>query len=83
MLECANKINSPKNYLQERALNMLGRELLLAESSDWAFLITTHTAVNYAKGRQAFHINAFYKLYNELSNNNIDTDFLEYIERKR
>ena len=61
---------------------MLGRELLLAESSDWAFLITTHTAVNYAKGRESFHINAFYKLYNELLNNNIDTDFLEYIEEK-
>ena len=82
MLNCVENFNPPKNSIQERALNMLGRELLLAESSDWAFLITTHTAVNYAKGRESFHINAFYKLYNELLNNNIDTDFLEYIEEK-
>jgi len=82
MLDCVENFNPPKNSIQERALNMLGRELLLAESSDWAFLITTHTAVNYAMGRESFHINAFYKLYNELLNNNIDTDFLEYIEEK-
>ena len=81
MLGIVNKIKNP-NEIQKRALNMLGRELLLAESSDWAFLITVGTAVSYAKERQTFHINAFNKIYNEILNNNIDETFLDYLEQR-
>jgi len=82
MIKIANKIDKPKNDLQKRALNMLARELLLAESSDWAFLITVGTAINYATERENFHINAFNKLYNEILNDNIDEKFLTFLENR-
>lgn len=81
MLEIVEKIE-PKTELQKRALNQLGRELLLAESSDWAFLITVGTAVNYATERENFHINAFNKLYDQILEDNIDENFLKYLENK-
>jgi 1,4-alpha-glucan branching enzyme len=82
MLNLAKSFKTPKNKLQERALNMCARELLLAESSDWAFLITVGSAVNYATEMQKFHINAFNKLYNEILEDNIDEVFLTYLEEK-
>lgn len=82
MLNLAKSFKTPKNKLQEKALNMCARELLLAESSDWAFLITVGSAVNYATEMQKFHINAFNKLYNEILEDNIDEVFLTYLEEK-
>lgn len=42
--------------LAERALNQMARELLLAQSSDWAFIVTTDTAVEYAEQRTREHV---------------------------
>ena len=42
--------------LQERALNQCARELLLAQSSDWPFIITMNTMVDYAHKRVRDHI---------------------------
>lgn len=44
--------------LEERALQQMARELLLAQSSDWQFLITTGSAVDYATERFRDHIAA-------------------------
>lgn len=82
MLHLANQFYKPKNKLQERALNMCARELLLAESSDWAFLITVGSAVNYATEMQKFHINAFNKLFYEIIEDKIDENFLSFLEIK-
>ena len=38
-------------HLQRRALNQAARELLLAQSSDWAFIMKTGTMVDYAVRR--------------------------------
>ncbi len=43
----------------ERILKQLCRELLLLESSDWQFLITTEAARDYAEGRFKGHLAAF------------------------
>ncbi|MBC9784010.1 DUF1957 domain-containing protein [Heliobacterium chlorum] len=43
--------------LSQRALNQMARELLLAQSSDWAFIMKTDTAVNYAVNRSVYHLN--------------------------
>lgn len=43
----------------EPVLNRAARELLLAQSSDWAFIIKTGTAVEYARRRLVRHINRF------------------------
>ena len=42
-----------------RALNQAARELLLAQSSDWAFIIKTNTAVQYAIQRISKHVGRF------------------------
>jgi 1,4-alpha-glucan branching enzyme len=79
MTNVANSFK-PNNSLEKRVLNQMARELLLADSSDWAFLITVGTAVNYATSQEKFHINAFNKLYENLIRGNIDEDLLEYLE---
>ena len=48
--------------LLRRALNQLCRELLLAQSSDWAFIMKTGTAVKYATDRIKGHLSRFAQL---------------------
>ena len=66
----------------KRALNQAARELLLAQSSDWLFIITNGTMVDYAKKRIELHIGRFTKLYNQIKKNKIDSMFLKDIEKK-
>jgi 1,4-alpha-glucan branching enzyme len=47
------------NGLLERALNQAARELLLAQSSDWAFIMKTGTTVPYAVKRTRDHLLRF------------------------
>jgi len=50
--------NDPDPTLAE-LLQQAGRELLLLESSDWQFLISTWHARDYAENRVAVHVNDF------------------------
>lgn len=52
--------------LEQRLLNQAGRELLLLESSDWPFLITTGQARDYARERFEAHRGRFEALMTEL-----------------
>lgn len=65
-----------------RALNQAARELLLAQSSDWAFIITTGTMVQYAVKRFKDHIHRFMKLYEMITTNQIDEHWLVDVESK-
>jgi 1,4-alpha-glucan branching enzyme len=53
--------------LEGRALNQAARELLLAQSSDWAFIMKTNTMVEYAKKRTRDHVARFDYLYRALT----------------
>jgi len=53
-------------------LNQMARELLLAQSSDWAFIMTTGTTVPYAVRRTKDHINRFTGLYEQIVQNRLD-----------
>ncbi|NJE26935.1 DUF1957 domain-containing protein [Thermococcus sp. MV5] len=69
----------------DRVLKQLGRELLLIESSDWPFLITTGQAKEYGKRRLLEHVNHFHRLANALEeyfmrNEFKEKEFLEKIE---
>jgi len=64
----------------ERALRQLARELLLAQSSDWAFLMKTGTASAYASKRTKDHILRFTRLYDQVRAGLIDEDFLKNCE---
>jgi len=61
---------------------MAARELVLAESSDWAFIITTGTSVEYAIKRFRDHIARFNRLYDMIKRNEIDQGWLADIESK-
>ena len=65
--------------LKKKALNQCARELLLAQSSDWLFIITNRTMVDYAKKRIKDHIGRFTKLYEQIKADKIDEEFLKSI----
>jgi len=68
--------------LERRCLNQLARELLLAESSDWTFIMKTGTTVEYAERRVKEHIANFLRLHGELENNRLDEPFLASLEER-
>jgi len=70
------------NGLLKRALNQALRELLLAQSSDWAFIMGTGTHTSYALRRSKDHILRFLRLYEEIRANSIDAEWLADIEYK-
>ncbi len=82
MVELAHLFANEKNKLKKQALNQCARELLLAQSSDWLFIITNGTMVDYAKKRIKDHIGRFTKLYYSIKNNDIDEEFLKDISKK-
>ncbi|MDD5097723.1 MAG: DUF1957 domain-containing protein [Candidatus Omnitrophica bacterium] len=68
--------------LPKRALNQALRELLLAQSSDWGFILGTGTHTSYAIRRTKDHILRFSRLYEDLKSNSIDENWLADIEYK-
>ncbi len=66
----------------DRALRQMARELLLAQSSDWAFLMKTGTASSYAAKRTKDHILRFTRLYDLVRSQKIDVAFLADCERR-
>lgn len=66
--------------LEVRALNQAARELLLAQSSDWAFIMRTGTMVPYAVRRTRSHLMRFHKIYDDVRENKIDAGWLEKVE---
>jgi len=61
-LEVTSIHRRSRSPLVRRILAQLARELLLLESSDWPFLITTRSARDYAEARVKEHIAAFDRL---------------------
>jgi len=70
------------NDLTRRALNQAARELLLAQSSDWAFQIFQGTTVEYAARRFRSHIRRFNLLADAVEQNSIDETQLIEIESR-
>jgi 1,4-alpha-glucan branching enzyme len=61
-----------EDELQLKALNQAARELLLAQSSDWAFIMRTGTMVPYAVRRTRSHLMRFNKLYADVKVGKVD-----------
>ncbi len=79
MREVASSIDE-SNELQVRLAKQMARELLLLQSSDWAFIITTGTSVEYAINRVKSHIRRFLDLYDMFKSGNVDEDRLRHYE---
>ncbi len=81
MVELAQQ-NPDPHPLKRRALNQAARELLLAQSSDWAFIMKTGTMVEYATRRTLVHVLNFNHLYEQIRHDEIDEGWLNEIERR-
>lgn len=81
MIRLANTYNEPSK-LQKRALNQAARELMLAESSDWPFIIKHNTTVEYAVRRVNNHVERFNRLYEDITKNSIDSKVLSQMEER-
>ncbi len=78
----ATKFSAPVDELRRRALNQAARELLLAQSSDWAFQIYQGTTVAYAARRFRAHIRRFNALADDIEGSTIDqTQLADYEAR--
>jgi len=64
----------------EESTQPAARELLLAQSSDWAFIMRTGM-VPYAVRRTRSHLMRFNKLYAEINQGKIDSGWLEKSRR--
>lgn len=80
MTECARLHRSTRKKLLQRCLRQMARELLLAQSSDWAFLMKTGTARAYAERRTRDHILRFNKLYEGCLEGQVDEVELSRLE---
>ncbi len=81
MTELARKFTKP-TALQERALKQAARELLLAQSSDWPFILRTNTSPDYAKKRVKTHLLRFNGIYTQLTTKKLDDKWLTEIETR-
>ncbi len=80
MVELANQHRDEGDNLTVRALNQAARELLLAQSSDWAFIMKTNTMVEYAVKRTKDHVLAFTDLYFMIKSGRVEEGFLRDLE---
>jgi 1,4-alpha-glucan branching enzyme len=63
-----------------RALKQAARELLLAQASDWAFMLNTGAMADYATQRTKTHLVRLNRLMNEIEAGGVDEERLSIIE---
>ena len=64
----------------ERALKQAARELLLAQASDWPFILRTGTSPDYARKRVKDHLLRFIALHEQLTTTGVDDPWLRGLE---
>jgi 1,4-alpha-glucan branching enzyme len=67
---------------RKRLLNQAARELLLSQSSDWAYLMSTGQFAEYARKRTRDHLVAFNLLYDEFREGKVDPEVLRNLEER-
>ncbi|GGE27353.1 hypothetical protein GCM10011571_31960 [Marinithermofilum abyssi] len=80
MVEMADRYAGTKEPLRKRALNQAARELMLAQGSDWAFIMDGKTMVEYAVKRTKHHINRFQRLADMVETGEVDEEALSTLE---
>ncbi len=82
MTEVARVFSRTRSKFLDRTLKQMARELLLAQSSDWAFLMKTGTASEYAARRTKDHVLRFNKLYDMVMEDRRDENLLSACENR-
>jgi 1,4-alpha-glucan branching enzyme len=81
MIRLADLNKAPKKQVL-RALNQAVRELLLAQSSDWAFMMKAGRYAPYAEQRIKIHLNRFYQLADSIRAERVLEAYLSDLEEK-
>ena len=68
--------------LQKRALKQAARELLLAQASDWPFILRAGTSPDYARRRVKDHLLRFIALHDQLTATSVDEKWLAEVEAR-
>jgi 1,4-alpha-glucan branching enzyme len=71
MVAASNYEQGKKNPQRLRYLRQAARELLLAQSSDWSFILRAGTTTELAKDRIQRHLNRFWRLIEVLKPNHL------------
>jgi 1,4-alpha-glucan branching enzyme len=79
MMEMVTRWPDPDPW-QRRALQQAGRELLLAQSSDWPFILRAGTSPAYATRRVKSHLLRFIALHEQMTSGALDSSWLKKIE---
>ncbi len=66
--------------LQTRALNQAARSILLAQASDWPFILKSGTTIDYANKRITDHLARFNYLHDSFRKNRINERYLTALE---
>ena len=81
LTELANKYPNADG-LTARALKQAARELLLAQASDWPFILRADTSPAYARRRVKEHLLRFIALYGQLTATGVDEKWLAEVEAR-
>ena len=68
--------------VKRRALRQAARELLLAQASDWPFILRTGTSPGYATQRIKDHVLRFNTLYHQMVHGPLDEPWLRQLEQR-
>jgi 1,4-alpha-glucan branching enzyme len=68
--------------LTARALKQAARELLLAQASDWPFILRTGTSPDYARKRVKDHLARFIALHDQLTHGRVHEPWLREVESR-
>jgi 1,4-alpha-glucan branching enzyme len=79
MIELADAFSDAKGTLK-RALNQATREVLLSQQSDWAFIMKSGTATQFAKKSFQEHVSIFNRLYQAIIHRRIPEKWLRELE---
>jgi len=82
MTGLVKKFSKKSTALQRRALQQAARELLLAQSSDWPFILRAGTSPDYARRRVKDHLLRFIALHDQLTATGVDEKWLAEAESR-
>ncbi|MGI6440142.1 MAG: glycoside hydrolase family 57 protein [Sphaerochaetaceae bacterium] len=71
-----------QSSLKQRFLAQAAREVLLAMSSDWPFIVHSGNSASYAKSRLIEHIKNFSVVYDNMCKNAVNTEWLVKAEKR-
>ncbi len=78
----ANQFAGSSPAWEQRALRQAGRELLLAQASDWPFILRTGTSPEYARSRVLNHLENCGALLGQLEDHQPDTAAILALEQR-